>query len=218
MYYYYEFYPKCQLWLAIAQHNGGGGCEKGVEMPSPAHSCTRGRWRRREWCRNINSSSILHARVQGRWRRREWCRNVNSSSILHAREVEEVRVVSKRQLQLDLAHEGGGGGGVETSPPARSCMRGRWRQREWCRNINSSSLLHSREEEVRMASKHHLQLALACEGGGGGESGVKNVTSSSLLHAREVEEARLCRNVTSSSNVIETSPPARSCTRGRWRR
>ena len=131
MYYYYEFYLKCQLWLAIAQHDRGGGCERGVKMPSPARSCTRGRWRRREWCRNNTSSSILHMR-----------------------EVEEARVVSKHQLQLDLARKGGGGGesGVETSTPARSCTRGRWRRWEWCQNINSSSPLHAREvEEVRMA-------------------------------------------------------------------
>src|SRR5437016_1593455 len=86
------------------------------------------------------------------------------------------------------------------SPPSRSCMRGRWwgveRGRMGSnggtggRDATSVSLLHTREvvgpngvergrgrrrgpEWGRSLVKHHLRLALAREGGGGGKDGWK---------------------------------------------
>ena len=93
-------------------------------------------------------------------------------------------------------------------------------------------------DDVAMeVKKHHLRLAFACEGGGGGDMRVKRekkTRSGSLLRAREVEVVTRCRKrekkTTSGSllrarevgwrhvveNVKKRPPPARFCVRGRW--
>jgi hypothetical protein len=108
--------------------------------PPLARSCTRGRWKTRELCRNGTTTT--------------------SGSLVYAREVEDTRTTLKcdsDHLQLTLVHEGGGirMNCFETQqqpPQACSCMRGRWGT-------------HKRRQNVTMT---HLWLALVCEGGGGG--------------------------------------------------
>ena len=71
-----------------------------------------------------------------------------SGSLLHAREVEVAgmaKAVSKCK---------------KDPPPARFCMRGRWRRRE-------------QQEQCRNTRGVHLRLTVACEGGGGGANGIK---------------------------------------------
>ena len=127
------------------------------------------------------SVSLLHAREVVAARTRSKGHKPTSVSLLHMREVEAPKNI----------------------PPSRSCMRGRWWQRERGRNplkstsvshlharvvvavrtgskghkITSVSLLHAREVVVaqtgsKLHTNHH-RLALACEGGGGGQTGWK---------------------------------------------
>jgi hypothetical protein len=82
-------------------------------------------------------------------------------------------------------------------------------------NITSCFLVHAREVVVvRTGSKrpkNNLQLDLARWGRERGRNNEKP-TSGSLLHAREVETGR------TASKSQRNPPPARCCTRERWKR
>jgi len=167
--------------------------------PPPARFCMQGRWRRREQRRNMIKVHLRLAPAREEVRTASKRHESSSGSLLHAREVKETRTASKRhkphgsllhareartaskrQHRLAIAREGGGEGekGVETSPPARSCMRGRWRRREWRRNVTSGSLWRAREvEDTRTVSTcctdappGSILLAREGEGGNGAKT------------------------------------------------
>jgi hypothetical protein len=86
-----------------------------------------------------------------------------------------------------------GGVGHEHSPPACSCMQGRWKRCERRGNTMND----------------HLRLDLACEGGGGGHESPSN-------HLRL---ALACEGGGTGENGVESHecpPLAWSCMRGKW--